>query len=151
MKSNKYIVSLIVASVIGCSTMIAQVDHLVPDPKIPPHPRILMLKGEEAAVKKTIAGDKIWDKLHQSILAECDNMITMPVLERIQIGRRLLDKSREAIRRLFFLSYAYRMTGQKKYLDRAEKEMLDDRRIQRLESFPFPGCGRNDHGHVDRV
>src|SRR5437868_1847555 len=124
MKSNKYIVSLLLACLTGCSTMIAQVDHIGADPKLPAHPRILMLKGDEVAVKKTIAGDKIWEKLHQSILTECDNMITMPVLERIQIGRRLLDKSREAIRRLFFLSYAYRMTGQKKYLDRAEKEML---------------------------
>src|SRR6476659_3449686 len=101
----------------------AQVDH-VGDPKIPAHPRILMMKGEEAAVKNTISGDRIWGKLHQSILKECDNMIAMPVPDRIKIGRRLLDKSREAIRRLFFLSYAYRMTGQKKYRDRAEKEML---------------------------
>jgi len=83
-----------------------------------------MLKGEEAAIKKTIEGDATWNKVQESILAECDKLITMPPVERIQIGRRLLDKSREALRRLFFLSYAYRMTNEDKYLQRAEKELL---------------------------
>jgi hypothetical protein len=45
-------------------------------------------------------------------------------VERILIGRRLLDKSREALRRVFYLSYAYRMTNDAKYLNRSEKELL---------------------------
>jgi hypothetical protein len=106
------------------STVSAQGDHLGADVKIPDHPRILMLKGEEAAIKKNIAGDKIWAKIHQAIITESDNLIAVEPIKRIQIGRRLLDKSREALRRLFMLSYAYRMTQQQKYLDRAEKEML---------------------------
>src|SRR3984893_12558222 len=51
-------------------------------------------------------------------------MLALAPIERIQIGRRLLDKSREALRRLFFLSYAHRMTQQQKYLQRAERELL---------------------------
>jgi hypothetical protein len=90
----------------------------------PSHPRILLFKGEEATIKKTIAADKIWTSLHQAILAECDRLLAAPPVERIQIGRRLLDKSREALRRLFYLSYAYRTTQDGKYLQRAEKEML---------------------------
>ncbi|HVV05481.1 MAG TPA: right-handed parallel beta-helix repeat-containing protein [Puia sp.] len=89
----------------------------------PGHPRILLLQGEENAVKKTIGGDKIWMKMQQAIVAESDRMIALPPVERIKIGRRLLDKSREALRRLFFLSYAYRTTRDRKYLQRAEKEM----------------------------
>ncbi|HEY4290923.1 MAG TPA: heparinase II/III family protein [Puia sp.] len=88
------------------------------------HPRILLLKGEEAALKKSIGKDKIWSKMQQAILDESDRIITLPPVQRIQIGRRLLDKSREALRRIFFLSYAYRTTGAAKYLQRAEKEML---------------------------
>jgi hypothetical protein len=106
------------------SSVSAQVDHIGPDVKIPAHPRILMLKGEEEAIKKTVAADETWSKLQQAILAECDNLLALPPVQRIQIGRRLLDKSREAIRRIFFLSYSYRMTQQKKYFERAEKEML---------------------------
>lgn len=92
--------------------------------KLPDHPRILMLKGEEAGIKKNIAADKTWRKIHQAIITESDNIIGLEPIKRIQIGRRLLDKSREALRRLFMLSYAYRMTQQKKYLERAEKEMV---------------------------
>jgi len=88
------------------------------------HPRILLLKGDERLIEQSIAGSPIWKKMHEAILKESDNIIALPPVERIQIGRRLLDKSREAIRRIFYLSYAFRMTGQDKYFARCEKEML---------------------------
>jgi hypothetical protein len=40
------------------------------------------------------------------------------------IGRRLLSTSRELLKRVFYLSYAYRMTKNEKYLQKAEREML---------------------------
>ena len=124
MKTNNCFIQFCVALLLFNSPVFAQVDHIGSEIKLPAHPRILMLKGEEDAVKKTIADDAIWAKLQQAILTEADNLLTIMPVERIQIGRRLLDKSREALRRLFFLSYAYRMTLQQKYLERAEKEML---------------------------
>lgn len=91
---------------------------------LPAHPRLLLLGGEEQALKNTVGADKTWGKLHQAILTECDRLLPVAPVERIQIGRRLLDKSREALRRIFYLSYAWRMTGQEQYLQRAEKELL---------------------------
>src|ERR1700761_4394274 len=89
----------------------AQTDHVAAtNVTLPGHPRILLLKGEEEGIKKIIASDKTWDKVNQAILTECDKMIDLPPVERIKIGFRLLDKSREGLRRLFYLSYAYRMT-----------------------------------------
>jgi hypothetical protein len=88
------------------------------------HPRILLLKGEESAIRKTIAADETWKKLDRFLTSECDKIIEKPPVERILIGRRLLDKSREALRRIFYLSYAFRMTSDVKYLERAGKEML---------------------------
>jgi hypothetical protein len=105
------------------SSGLAQPDH-IGSASFSGHPRILLFKGEEEGIRKNIAADPIWARMHQALIDESDAMISLPPLERIQIGRRLLDKSREAIRRLFFLSYAYRMTQQEKYLQRAEKEML---------------------------
>src|SRR6202023_3333246 len=87
-------------------------------------PRILLLKGEEDAIKKTINGGSIWDKMQAAIITEPDRILALPPVERILIGRRLWDKSREALRGLFFLSYAYRTTRDPKYLQRGEKEML---------------------------
>jgi len=96
----------------------------VPSINMPGHPRILLLKGQEDGIKQNIATNAVWKKVHQNILAECDKIITKPSLERIQIGRRLLDKSRECIRRVFYLSYAWRMTHEEKYLKKAENELL---------------------------
>lgn len=88
------------------------------------HPRILLLKGEEHQIQQSVAASATWKKMHEAILKESDQIIGLPPIERIQIGRRLLDKSREALRRIFQLSYAWRMTGEQKYFDRCEKEML---------------------------
>ena len=89
-----------------------------------PHPRLLLLKGEEKALLQKIQSDKSLKNIHAAILAEGDRLQNQPPVERVLIGRRLLDKSREALRRIFQLSYAYRTTGEKKYLQRAEQEML---------------------------
>lgn len=91
---------------------------------LPSHPRILLLKKEENTIAENIKNDPNWAKLNQVIIDESNNIISLPTLERIQIGRRLLDKSRECLRRVFFLSYSYRITKDKKYLARAEAELV---------------------------
>lgn len=88
------------------------------------HPRLMLLKGEETQIKELIASDAMWKKMHDVIIGECNVIITKPELERVMTGRRLLGTSRELLRRVFFLSYGYRMTTNKRYLEKAEKEML---------------------------
>lgn len=88
------------------------------------HPRIMLTQGEEELIKKNIASNEIWQKVHQTIINESDRILSLPPIQRIQIGRRLLDKSRECIHRIFFLSYSYRMTHDAKYLKKAEDELL---------------------------
>ena len=88
------------------------------------HPRLMLLKGEETQIKELIASDAMWKKMHDVIIGECNVIITKPELERVMTGRRLLGTSRELLRRVFFLSYGYRMTANKRYLEKAEKEML---------------------------
>jgi len=102
----------------------AQVKNKINYDLLPSHPRILLLGGEEAAIKKNIASYEIWMSTHRFILDECNNIIDKPPVERVLIGRRLLDKSREALRRIFYLSYAWRITSDIRYLERAQKELL---------------------------
>ena len=91
--------------------------------KLPPHPRILLCKGAEKALKKQ-AKLPVWNGLYESILQACDTMLGLPVNERVVVGRRLLATSRENLRRILFLGFTYRMTSEKRYSDRAEAEML---------------------------
>jgi hypothetical protein len=90
----------------------------------PSHPRILLLKGEEALIDQYIAADRHWLTVSSYILDKSYDILGLPPVERVLIGRRLLDKSREALRRIFYLSYSYRKTGDARFLNRAEQEML---------------------------
>ena len=124
MKMNPFTFHFVSFLFLISGATLAQTDHLAAIKKLPDHPRILLLTGEEDAIKRIAGSDNTWGAMHQAILTESDVMLDMAPLERIKIGRRLLDKSREGLRRVFFLSYAWRMTKQEKYLNRAEKELL---------------------------
>jgi len=103
----------------------AQTDYLYAVTKLPEHPRLLMLKSDEENVKHTIATNPAIANIHQQILNQCDVLLSAKPVENIKIGKRLVDKSREALRRIFYLSYAWRMTNDAKYLKRGELELLN--------------------------
>jgi len=150
MKKNKIIPYLLISVIIltSCSfnSRVYYGEH-----KLPGHPRLLMLKGEETGLTKFIESDTLWLKIHKTILNESDSILDKPVLERIQTGRRLLSVSREILRRVYFLSYSYRFTADPKYLKRAEKEMLAAAGLYRLESVTFSGCSGNDCRTCHRI
>jgi hypothetical protein len=88
------------------------------------HPRLLWPAGTEKDMKARIASDPIAKAVYDDIRGQSDMMLTLEPIEHVKIGKRLLDKSRRCVKRVIFLSFMYRMTGEKKYFDRAEKEML---------------------------
>lgn len=94
------------------------------DSEITQHPRLLLLKGEENAIRQSLENDPSRARINSAILTECDAILTLPPVERKMIGRRLLQASRESLRRVFFLSYACRITGQEKYFVKCEEELL---------------------------
>jgi len=107
-----------------CDKSVPETDSTEVENNKAEHPRLMLLKGEETQIKELIASDAMWKKMHDVIIGECNVIITKPELERVMTGRRLLGTSRELLRRVFFLSYGYRMTANKRYLEKAEKEML---------------------------
>ncbi|MDP4681036.1 MAG: heparinase II/III family protein [Cyclobacteriaceae bacterium] len=88
------------------------------------HPIILLKEGEEKTIQKRIDTSPTWNKMHQAILDECENILKLEPQDRIKIGRRLLGVSREYLRRIFYLSYAYRMTGDARFATHVEKHLL---------------------------
>jgi hypothetical protein len=91
---------------------------------IKPHPRILLTEKEEERIRMKLSSDVTYNFLHKIIIKECNALLTTAPVQRIVEGRRLLRTSREALRRIFFLAYSYRVTGEDRYLKRAEKELL---------------------------
>jgi len=120
MKKGFFILLLLIA----VGSVQAQLKYLQDVREMPPHPRILLLEGEEVQIRMNMEAEPAWVKMHQAIVDECDRIVALPEVQRILQGRRLLGVSREALRRIFYLSYAFRMNGQDKYFQKAEKEML---------------------------
>lgn len=89
-----------------------------------PHPRLLLTQGGEEAVKRSITCFPSLLKVHERILKESDEILIQQMAERVMEGKRLLGVSRLALKRIFYLSYAYRMTKEEKYAYRATQEML---------------------------
>jgi hypothetical protein len=124
MKLNIFALKLMPIMWLISMTVCAQNENNILSNPLPGHPRILLLEGDEAAIKMTMASDDLWRSVHQFILVESNSIIGKLPVERVLIGRRLLDKSREALKRIFYLSYSWRMTSDTRFLNRAEKEML---------------------------
>lgn len=122
MKRLKLILILLTLNTFICLS--AQNNIINENVKLPVHPRLMLLKGQEKQLMKVIKKDEDWTAVHNVILEEADKLLTVPANEREIIGKRLLRTSNENLRRIFFLSYAFRMTGQNKYFKRAEAEML---------------------------
>lgn len=89
------------------------------------HPRLIFRKGTETALLRNINSDIRWRRLHEAIIKESDILLSEEPMEyKIAVGGRLHTTSCEVVRRVLFLSYSYRLTGERKYLDRCEEEML---------------------------
>ena len=105
-------------------TLIAQESYINNLNSIPEHPRILINSNKILQIKENINNNKTWKNIHNAIINESLNIINEYPLKRIKEGKRLLDVSREALRRIFYLSYSYIMTNNQIFKNRAEKELI---------------------------
>lgn len=97
----------------------------LPDVTYSEHPRILLDEEIEKQIAANISQDPIWSILQKNTIEACDVIISLEPLERIVEGRRMLGTSREALYRLFMLSYSYQTTKDMKYAVRAKEELLN--------------------------
>lgn len=87
------------------------------------HPRLLMPAGGEQDIKSAIQRFPDLNKAHKRIMDFSRQYLGKEVVEYDVTGKRLLEISQEALKRIFYLSYAYRMTGDETFARRAETEM----------------------------
>lgn len=92
--------------------------------RLAPHPRLLLRDGDTEAIRALPSRSANARAVHGRIIAEADRMLAADPVGRVMTGRRLLSVSREALKRIFYLSYAYMTTQDECYAARAEREML---------------------------
>ncbi|MBL9213234.1 MAG: heparinase II/III family protein [Opitutaceae bacterium] len=88
------------------------------------HPRLWLDAAGETALRQRVADDRFLQSIQAGIVAEADRQLTAPPVQRVLIGRRLLDKSRTALSRVLHLAMAWRLTGRPAYRDRARAELV---------------------------
>lgn len=91
--------------------------------KIAGHPRLLLGAGEEETIRQAIQRNPEFKRIDRYMREVCDKWLSEPPLVFEKRGKRLLAVSRKALTRLYYLSYSYRMTGEKQYLHRAIEEL----------------------------
>ena len=96
------------------------------------HPRVLMtaddFKDLKVKVGRKAAEHKLLSEANDMVIALADEYVTNGEVIEYKLdaaGKRLLSQSRKALKRLFTLAYAYKMTGEQKYLDAAIKDLRD--------------------------
>ena len=94
------------------------------------HPRLLMDKNDfeslKAKVEKHPEQNRSLRRLHEILIETADEAVTGDEVILYQFdaaGKRLLTQSRLALKRIGACAYAYRMSGEQKYLDRAVSDM----------------------------
>ncbi len=92
--------------------------------KLPAHPRLLATQADWLALAARRATDPDLNRLIDLQLERARKDLILAPLERKLKGRRLLSVSREFIRRSLLWSFAYRVSGDRIFLDRARREML---------------------------
>ena len=100
-----------------CSLLLA----LAPIPEPGPHPRLL---AADQDLKQAVGSSPVTRQADSVIVAFCDGVLEAPPVTRKMVGRRLLGTSREALKRIFWLAYSFRVHGDGDYARRAIDEML---------------------------
>lgn len=92
--------------------------------KIKPSPRLLLTDEAIAGVREKIQADPRWAGYYEALKKIADEKLNVAPVEYKLEGVRLLQVSREALKRVFNWSFLYRFTGDEKYAKRVEKEIV---------------------------
>ncbi len=88
------------------------------------HPRLILLDEDLPRIKKFVTTDPRGQAWYGNAKRRAESLYRRPVRKyELPDGRRLLSVSRDECDRMYHWGFMYRMTGDRKWLDRAWKEM----------------------------
>ena len=108
------------------------------------HPRLLFSKQEEQRVRDLFGTEPLLDSLRASLMREAERLLSVPPQEdprrKIKNTKDILPVSREQVYRMVNLALAYRLSGDRRFAEKAERELIH------VCNFSLLGCGGNDDG-----
>ena len=101
------------------------------------HPRLLFTREDQRRIEKLAKTNKLLAEMITQLKYNAELMLDEPVLKHRKSKQKTrLERSRAAIGRIMTLSMAYRLTGDKRFFERARKEMLAAAKLRHWG----PGC-----------
>ena len=96
------------------------------------HPRLMMtaqdFKDLKVKITKKAKDNPVLCEAHEMVMKLADQYLAdeeVVVYKLDASGKRLLGPARNALRRIFALAYAYRLTGDKRYFEAARKNLAE--------------------------
>ena len=93
------------------------------------HPRLLFSKQEELRIRDLFGTEPLLDSLRVSLMKEAERLLLLSPQEdprrKIRNTKDILSVSREQIYRIVNLALAYRLSGDSRFVEKAEKELLN--------------------------
>lgn len=92
------------------------------------HPRLLVTDDAMAECRKRAAGDPVYAKMIERIVAEARKILTEPTVPYRLTGTSrlsMLGGARQMIRRVINTAFAWRWTGERVFADRVRTEILN--------------------------
>ena len=94
---------------------------------LPEHPRLLWNKQEEQETKRLLGTDPLLDNLYACLIKEAEQLLTVPPQKDPRLTQKvndILPTSREQVYRIVTLSLAYRLSEDKRFAEKVEKELI---------------------------
>lgn len=115
------------AALLCLAPLLAAATPDAPDPLAglrPGHPRLIATPDDWTYLAARLGSDPLLRAQHEGLLAQAREILPLPPVTRVLTGRRLLSVSRTLLARVTTLGYAWRLTGDRAFVERAEAEML---------------------------
>jgi hypothetical protein len=91
---------------------------------LPDHPRLLVTEKDWAALPARMESEPIVREIVRATIVRADSALKAPPLSHELTGRRMLSVSRDALERVLDLATAWKVSGERKYLERCREELL---------------------------
>lgn len=102
------------------------------------HPRLIFMKGEETSLASNLAHSPVWSRLHEIVLEESERLLDVPdQTYKLSVRKAMHEQCCETVRRMLFLAYSYRMTKDRRFLDKAESIALNMCKLDSWNPYHF--------------